>query len=199
MTANHLTEDILSFERRSGRYEHSLSQFFVFDRVHKAALDLIPQGLNPVNILDIGCGTGRLLRKAADRWPRASLTGVDPAEGMITEAHCLTPDAKFLVSTAEDISLPANAFDLVVSTMSFHHWADQRRALQQIADILVCGGYFLLADQVPPYGLDRIIHHGRPADFPQRRALFEPAGLQVRVEKKIMAGFVLITLARMNR
>ncbi len=155
MVAEYSTKDVQSFERRSGRYERSLEQFFVFDRIHKAALGLIPQGIHPGNILDIGCGTGRLIRKAASRWPKAKLTGIDPSEGMISEARRFTPGAQFKVSAAEAIPFQSDPFDLVMSTMSFHHWADQEQALVQIADLLMCGGYFVLADQVMPLGLGK--------------------------------------------
>ena len=124
MTIHPETEDVTSFERRSGTYEDSLMQFLFFDRFHRIALDAVPAGIQPESILDIGCGTGRLLRKAAIRWPTALLTGVDPAEGMVKEARHLTPQAQFLVSPAESIPLPDGSVDLVLSTLSFHHWQD---------------------------------------------------------------------------
>ena len=99
-------DDVQTFDRRSSTYEHSFFQRLFFDRIHRAALNLIPTEFNPEAILDIGCGTGRLLRKAAVRWPGARLSGVDPAEGMIREARRLTPGATFYVSTAESLALP---------------------------------------------------------------------------------------------
>ncbi len=187
--------DIQTFERWSGNYERSLGQYFLFDRVHRAVLDFIPAALTPQAILDIGCGTGRLLRKVALRWPKARLVGVDPAEGMITQAQRLTPGATFHVSTAEALSLPGGTFDLVLSTVSFHHWFDQAQALQQVAGVLRPGGYFALADPVIPFGLDQVFRHGRPANSARRRALFEQAGLKVVAEKRFLFN-VLITLGK---
>jgi cyclopropane fatty-acyl-phospholipid synthase-like methyltransferase len=66
---NKLPEDVQSFERRSGSYEDSFLQGLFFDRIHRIAINSVPAGLQPEGILDIGCGTGRLLRKAAIRWP----------------------------------------------------------------------------------------------------------------------------------
>jgi SAM-dependent methyltransferase len=187
--------DIQTFDRWSGRYERSLGQFFLFDPVHRAVLDFLPAGLAPRAILDLGCGTGRLLRKAALRWPGARLVGIDPAEGMIAQARQRTPGAAFHLSTAETLSLPESSFDLALSTVSFHHWFDQALALRQVAKVLRPGGYFVLADPVVPLGLNRLFQHGRPASFGRRRQLFEQAGLKVVAERRLMFG-VLITLGQ---
>ncbi|HVP22202.1 MAG TPA: methyltransferase domain-containing protein, partial [Anaerolineaceae bacterium] len=105
-------EDVQAFERRSDRYENSLSQRLFFGHIHRLALDAVPTGFSPGAILDIGCGTGRLLRAAARRWPQAHLLGVDPAEGMVAQARHLTPGADFQVSLAETLSLPGGSIDL---------------------------------------------------------------------------------------
>jgi len=147
-----VSKDVDSFDHRSSGYEQSFLQGFFFDRVHQAALSLLPADVHPGSILDIGCGTGRLLRKAASRWPEAQLIGVDPAEGMIAVAHQQTPHGTFYISMAESLPLPDASVDLVLSTASFHHWADQAEGVRQVARALRAGGYFCLADIVPPYG-----------------------------------------------
>lgn len=187
--------DIKVFNRWSGSYERSLGQVFLFDPVHRAVLGFLPADLAPQVVLDIGCGTGRLLRKAALRWPGARLVGVDPAEGMIAQARQRTPGAEFHVSTVETLSLSEGSVDLALSTVSFHHWFDQALALRQVAKILRPGGYFVLADPVIPLGLERVFRHGRPANSAQRRELFAQAGLKVAAEKRMLFN-VLITLGR---
>jgi ubiquinone/menaquinone biosynthesis C-methylase UbiE len=86
--------------------------------VQKTVLDLVQNGDKVASILDIGCGTGRLLRKAQERWPKARLFGVDPAEGMIEKARQLLPEARLYVGMAESLPLPDDSVDVVLSTSS---------------------------------------------------------------------------------
>ena len=48
---------------------------------------------------------------------------------------------------AERLPYPDEAFDLVVSTTSFDHWADQQAGLTECARVLEPGGRLVLADQ----------------------------------------------------
>jgi len=78
-----LPGDVEQFEARAQRYDQStLGRRFhlpVQEAVLGIAARLAPR---PEAILDVGCGTGSLLRLAADRFPTARLYGVDPAEAM---------------------------------------------------------------------------------------------------------------------
>jgi ubiquinone/menaquinone biosynthesis C-methylase UbiE len=60
------------FDKWAATYDESITQRMFFGPVQSAMLDLI-QRTNivqaPGTILDIGCGTGRLLRSAQQRWP----------------------------------------------------------------------------------------------------------------------------------
>lgn len=108
-------------------------QWLLFDRVHRQLLARLPAGFAPATVLDIGCGTGRLLRRMRDRWPAASLVGVDLAEGMVAQARQRTPGATILQAPAERLPLEAGSVDLVTSTTSFHHWSDQAQGIREAA------------------------------------------------------------------
>ena len=115
------------FNQWSKTYERSFMQWVLFEPVHRGVLKRIPAGFTPTGILDIGCGTGRLLRRMRTRWPSAVLVGVDLAEGMVARAREQTSGATIYLAPAEHLPLENDSVDLVTSTVSFHHWSDQSR------------------------------------------------------------------------
>jgi len=168
----------LRFDHWSETYESSFMQWLIFDRVQRAVLRQLPDDLRPSQILDIGCGTGRLLRRMHARWPDAALWGVDPSEGMACKASQLTPYAMIYQATAEHIPAKDASLDLVTSTMSFHHWSNQALGVIEIFRVLRPGGYFVLADTN--------IGHGSPLSRGQVRELFRSCGFSVRSQSRLV-------------
>jgi len=158
-------------------------------------LDLLTQELKtpPRCIIDVGCGTGRLLRAASVLWPEAQLFGVDPAKEMVSEAQKLDANATFKLALAESLPFPDQTADMVLSSLSFHHWADQAKGLQEIARVLRPGGLFCLADHRL---LLAKLFGKKVKSRNQIRALLTGAGLAVRRQQKLGMRFVLITLAQ---
>jgi ubiquinone/menaquinone biosynthesis C-methylase UbiE len=114
----------------------------------------------PLRVLDVGCGTGYLLRLLAERCPQASeLAGIDAAPSMIEAAEQAAEDQRlrFTVGVAERLPYPDHAFDLVVSTTSFDHWADQQAGLGECARVLAPGGHLMLADLFSPLLLPSLL------------------------------------------
>ncbi len=54
---------------------------------------------------------------------------------------------RFSLGAAEQLPYPDATFDLVVTTTSFDHWADQRAGLGECARVLAPGGHLVLAGQ----------------------------------------------------
>ncbi len=194
MTTTSRKNDIERFSRWSRTYENSWLQKHFFDRVHEAVLTLAANGVEPEAILDVGCGTGRLLRAAGTRWPHASLIGVDAAEGMVEVARSLTSGATFHVGMAEALPLPDASVDLALSTTSFHHWSDQAAGIREVARVLRPGGRFFLADAAGPAWLSKLLHRSRFQSPAHVRTLFTEAGLRVIVQKPVVSRFVLLTV-----
>ena len=187
-------DDIERFNRWSRSYEASLLQKFFFDRVHQAVLKLVASRTEPGCILDVGCGTGRLLRAARVRWPGAELIGVDPANGMVEIARQLTPGATFYVGMAEALPLPDASVDVALSTISFHHWKDQAAGVREVARVLRPEGYFFLTDVSVPAWLLRFIHQPRVHSPAHLRAMFMEAGLSVLMQQAVFSPYVLATV-----
>lgn len=186
MTTPQREKDIEHFDQWSSTYENSWMQRAFFDRAHQAVLALAAGIVHqPASVLDVGCGTGRLLRQAHTYWPEAQLIGVDPANGMIEMAKRLTPNATFMTGMAEALPLQDASVDLALSTISFHHWQDQAAGIREIARVLRPGGYFLLVDLSFPDWLGQVFRLKRVHSRARLQALFNQAGLQVQTQQKV--------------
>lgn len=143
------SRDVAAFEERAASYEQGwLGRLHheIADRTGALAVSVCAA---PRRVLDVGCGTGYLLRLLARQWPQASdLIGVDPSPAMIGAATRAAGDGRmrFCVGAAERLPCPGGVFDLVVSTTSFDHWSDQQAGLRECARVLRPGGSLVLAD-----------------------------------------------------
>jgi ubiquinone/menaquinone biosynthesis C-methylase UbiE len=143
--------DLAAFEARAAGYEQGwLGRFHrdIAERTADLAMAVQPR---PHRLLDVGCGTGYLLRSLATRCPDADeLTGIDPAPSMIKVATAsATGDGRlsFSVGVAEQLPYPDGNFDLLVSSTSFDHWSDQQAGLRECERVLQPGGRLVLVDQ----------------------------------------------------
>jgi ubiquinone/menaquinone biosynthesis C-methylase UbiE len=142
--------DIAAFNQRAPGYEDGWLGRLHHEIANQTADLALACSPAARRILDVGCGTGFLLREFAVRAPEAAeLAGIDPAASMIETARATASDdrLRFSVGVAERLPYPGEAFDLVVSTTSFDHWADQQAGLAECARVLAPGGHLVLADQ----------------------------------------------------
>ncbi|MCP3759157.1 MULTISPECIES: class I SAM-dependent methyltransferase [unclassified Streptomyces] len=140
---------VRTFNRIAPRYDDKFGRDC--ETAHTAVLRWAGAArLEPGSILDIGCGTGKLLEAAADRWPHALLHGIDPAERMVDIARARVPCAQLSTGVAERLPQSDASVDLVVSTTSFGHWTDPEAGLREVCRVLRPGGSFLIAEHAPP-------------------------------------------------
>jgi SAM-dependent methyltransferase len=83
----------------------------------RAAFDRLDR--SPARILDLGTGTGKAARLAAERFPEADVVGVDLAPVMIERARDLLPPeldgrVRYEVADASELPFADGEFDLVV-------------------------------------------------------------------------------------
>jgi ubiquinone/menaquinone biosynthesis C-methylase UbiE len=141
------------FDRRASTYEDSTLQQFLFVPVHQTALQLALQLLPQARrVLDVGCGTGRLLRRARQCYPMAELLGVDLAGRMVATAIAATPTklaVRYVHGRAERLPFTDDVFDLVFATLSLRHWTNPAAGITEIGRVLTPGGLLVLAEVLP--------------------------------------------------
>jgi ubiquinone/menaquinone biosynthesis C-methylase UbiE len=111
--------------------------------------------------IDIGCGNGALAVALVRRHPGLKVVGIDLSDEMVEVARSkasaagLANRVAFRKGDAQRIPFPNSSFDLVVSTLSLHHWSRPKMVLDEVARVLRPGGKLALADMrrdpVPPF------------------------------------------------
>jgi len=111
----------------------------------------LPRVMNAASVLDVGCGTGELLRLARSARHNGRLCGLDPGEGMLAQAR-RRADIEWVRGHAADAAWQRE-FDLVV--MSGHAFQvfvtddEIRSALRAISAALSPGGRFAFETRHP--------------------------------------------------
>jgi len=188
------------FNRWAPSYDWLLPSIF-YQAVHVRMLDYVKLFPN-MAILEVGCGTGKLLKRLAQQVPSGTAVGVDLSGGMIEQAQrkaSLSDRLKFIQADVTALPFEAATFDAAFCTISFLHYPDPVRALQEISRVLKVGGHFYLADFTPPRGANAPTH--LPGELPggvqfysaqAREALGEKAGL-VGDRHEYLLGPVMMT------
>jgi ubiquinone/menaquinone biosynthesis C-methylase UbiE len=139
------------FDRWAPNYDILFTTIF-YQAVHKRLLtkvELPPQA----NILDLGCGTGRLLDRLASQFPDLRGTGLDLSPQMVRIARQKNrhhPRLIYLEGNAEALPFAENQFNAVFNTISFLHYPEPQQVFNQVARVLSPGGRFYLADSILP-------------------------------------------------
>ena len=111
-------------------------------RIALSVCSLVPSGIRPAAVLDIGCGTGFLTKAILDEFPSAKVVAIDIAEGMLAEAEAqLGPRETLSLRVADGSALDEeNRYDLVVSSSALHWMQPLERTLDGIRRALQKGG-----------------------------------------------------------
>ena len=125
-------------------------------------------------VLEVGCGPGHLSIRLARHGFDVSGLDLDPA--MIARAQANAdrpgnsdqPRPSFLVDDVAALAFPDRSFDLVVSALSMHHWADPTAGLTEIGRVLRPGARALIWDFRP--GVRPHLFGPRHAHIPVRLA-----------------------------
>lgn len=119
-----------------------------YQTVHRRLLDYVhlPE---TANVLDLGCGTGRLLNRLAAHFPNLRGTGLDLSPNMLRQARQRNrhhPRLIFIQGNVEALPFAKGQFDAVFSTLSFLHYPRPEQVMAQISRVLRSQRNFYLAD-----------------------------------------------------
>lgn len=111
------------------------------------------------SVLEVGCGTGELMRRARARAGSTGLVcGIDPSAEMIGVARAKADRAKlgidYRVAAIEALPFADRTFDVVLSSLMMHHLPNDLKALglAEVRRVLRPGGRLLIVDMKRPSG-----------------------------------------------
>lgn len=123
---------------------------------HQFVLKSVLSG-KPKRILDIGFGTGHVMKQMVQSDAGMEVYGVEPSASMFNVAkrklrkQIESGKVKISLGSSRDIPFEEK-FDVIYTSLSFHHWQNQGESILNILNYLQPDGQFLVLE----YGDDLI-------------------------------------------
>ena len=126
-----------------------------YELFHTETLDLV--GVlqpNPESWLDVGCGTGTLVSKAAAQFSGVEFAAADPSEAMLSIARekCAKFNIGFSAVGTEELMLPKQ-FDIITAIMAHHYLTkgEREQATKNCFAMLKPGGLYVTFETILPF------------------------------------------------
>lgn len=170
------------FDARAAGYDEHMRDFVfnpntTFIQFYGALAAPIPGTQEPLEILDLGCGTGLELDALFERAPNARVTGIDLSADMLDllrEKHSARmSQIRLIADSYLTMPLGTHAYDFAISSMANHHLLhDAKRDLyEHIHAALKPGGKYVEGDSVTRPDLEGQFI----ADYHEQAAMAPPA------------------------
>ncbi len=136
---------VATYDAVASRYETRWARYLA--QTLERALRAI-DGPSQMSVVDLSCGTGRLLEQAVRRFPRARLLGIDASSGMLRQAVVkpLPSTVHFIQGLADTLPVRSGGLDSIVSTSAFHHFLQPARVIQECRRALKPSGQLVILD-----------------------------------------------------
>ena len=145
---------VAEYAKAAGQYDEKWA--FYLEATTRETLRRLPM-TEKARVLDVGCGTGELLRRLRAKYPDALLAGLDPVAEMLHVAKDkLSGKEDMRIGYADSLPWSAGSFDVVVSCNMFHYISHPVAALREMARVLRPGGTLVLTDWCDDYLACRI-------------------------------------------
>ncbi len=136
-------------ESASRAYDRTSSwPIFAFERylIMRTLKRKKPKGV----VVDIGCGPGYLAAKMAHDLREAQIVGLDINPYMVTMAKGnrsrLSADYALVLGDVSALPFASGSANVVVTSLSLHHWADPAQAFEEIYRVIAPGGRLVVLD-----------------------------------------------------
>lgn len=120
----------------------------IYQAIHQRLLEYVVLQKN-AEVLDLGCGTGRLLNRLAEREPTLRGIGIDFSREMLRQARARNQYKErliFIQGNAASLFCANEQFAAVFCTLSFLHYPNPQQVLNEVSRVLSPGGCFYLVD-----------------------------------------------------
>ncbi len=171
--------------------------------VKKIVLPLLEKN-NELKILDIGCGTGQLIKEISDHYNKVNYLGIDVAENMIEVAkkNNKGKNVKFKTSSIE--SFESNEkYDIIICTHAFPYFPNKQEMIKKMAGlcnkkgqvIIVNSSTNSLKDLIINFFLKATTSKAKYLSIDEMKKLFKSAKLKVKQIEVIRERFYMPTIA----
>lgn len=103
--------------------------------------------LGTKNIVDVGCGSGELIKKITKNVPGVLLTGLDVSPVIIERNRKEIKNANFDTINLNEDSRFNNKFDMVICCEVIEHVKDWKNAIKGISNLVDTSGYVIVTTQ----------------------------------------------------
>ncbi|HYH03018.1 MAG TPA: class I SAM-dependent methyltransferase [Bacillota bacterium] len=144
------------FNSRVSGYEDHMKENKLFEAEKMQLAEAFEATEKPVQILDLGCGTGLEIEYILQRVPNARFICVDFAVEMLKllklKYQSLLNQLEIVQASYLDYDFGRNWYDYVVAAATMHHWLPKTKLLlyQRIWESLKPGGRFINDDYMVP-------------------------------------------------
>lgn len=98
-------------------------------------------------LLDAGCGPAPMISLLSEKYPDKYYTGLDLTPLMIEQAKNKNiKNATFVVGDCENFPFEDNMFDIIICSMSFHHYPNPQAFFNSVKRCLKPNGRLILRD-----------------------------------------------------
>ena len=140
------------FDKISKTYTADISRWVPnYKKMISGVVSYLPSDFFPHRILDLGCGNGNVTALLIQQFPHAEVVIVDASANMLEECQQRFqhyPDIRYQQAYFQELELPKETFDLVVSGIALHHLNAQEKSafFPKVLEWLRPGGCFSFCD-----------------------------------------------------